>query len=124
MNVVHDPDRYAGIAGVLLRRFVKAVVQTLDQSDAVEFDTSNVSDKQLDLLYTICFSSLAQIEAFNALPFSQRNYFSYLTFADKLPTPQEFLTSDNRTLLHGGVSDELMRSVIAEVDAEKNKPAG
>ena len=102
-------------ASAFLQGFVKSMVSILHRRRLISADIAHVTEEDINLVFEICFSAMAQIEDHGGLLAGEQTYFVHLAFATVLTDPVQLLTSKDRTILHGGLTDEVIIAALRDV---------
>jgi hypothetical protein len=129
-HVTFENPLYPDLATNFLRDYLKSVISALDSEGVIDLSRP-LSDRQLDLIFTVVFYTIAHLEDFGGQIADGRRHMAALMFA-RLPagvpvgTPpsqaEYFLASDLRTLMHGQITDGLMRDIAEDVRQMRQEP--
>lgn len=119
-----DGEAYGELASVFLERFLVAMLsELLEEGKIAKGET--LSEADVIFVYKIAFRLLSQFEEFHGVELGEQRYPTVLAFAqfpDASPldpplTASEFIVSDARTELHGGVDDSMIQAAYRKARA-------
>ena len=113
-DVPQSDKEFRDAASAFLQGFVKGMVPILHQRRLISADFAHVTEEDINFVFEICFSAMAQIEDNGGLQVSGKAYFVHLAFATALTDPVQLLTSRDRTILHGGLTDEVIIAALRD----------
>lgn len=124
--MVLDNDLYSRVATIFLADFVESMIDELLDSGRLE-ETKELQDDELNFIYRLGFRLLAKFEDHRGVLADGSRRPAVLAFAgfpEDAPSLRplqstQFIVTDRRTDLHGGLSDELILSAYAKVRAAR-----
>ena len=117
---------FKDIAQIYLRRHVKTMMRIFQDLKLVDV-RDGISDDELNRAFQLLFFDAAQTESLDQIEWGGHAYLPTLTFA-RLPAAQtgltgpsaarDFVATTNRAVLHGAITDELLKDVAQELQAD------
>ncbi|WP_372922402.1 hypothetical protein [Roseovarius sp.] len=122
--LVLDNDLYGRVAGVFLADFVESMIDELLDTGQIE-DAEELKEDDLNFIYRLGFRLLLAFEDHRGVLADGARRPAVLAFAgfpEDAPSlrpleSSQFIVTDSRTDLHGGLSDELILAAYAKVRA-------
>ncbi len=100
---------------MFLQGFVQNIVSILDRNRLIAADFSGVSEADISLVFEFCFAAMVHLEDHGGLTVDGQTYFVHLAFSPELANPARLFTSQDRTVLHGGLNDEIITAALKAV---------
>ena len=123
IDVPQSDKEFRDAASAFLLSFVRSMASILRDRRLIAADFGHVTEEDINFVYEICFFAMAQIEDHGGLPVTGGRYFVHMAFARALIDPDQLLISKDRTVLHGGLTDELIIAALrAVLPATAGKP--
>ena len=110
-----NDQEFREAAALFLQKFVTTIVSILHQRKLIAADFASVTEEDINFIYEVCFSAMANLEDHGGLKSNGTIYYVHLAFAAALTGPVQLLTSTDRTVLHGGLSDEIITAALKAV---------
>lgn len=120
MAIDHDNSIFNPLAHEFVVRFVEKTALLLHRERSVSFDLIVYDTAMSDLLFSLCFLTIAQFEEQSGYDSNGKTYTPRVTFeTDRSASTPNLLVGD--TLLHGLVEDDVLDEGVSRARASLEK---